>query len=30
MPTKVVAVDGLDDEAIRLAFPAQNAGKAGA
>ena len=29
-PAKVVAVDGMDDEAIRQAFPAKSPGKAGA
>ena len=28
-PAKVVAVDGMDDEAIRQAFPAKSPGKAG-
>jgi uncharacterized protein YggU (UPF0235/DUF167 family) len=28
-PAKVVAVDGMDDEAIRRAFPAKSPGKAG-
>ena len=29
-PAKVVAVEGMDDEAIRRAFPAKSPGKAGA
>jgi uncharacterized protein (TIGR00251 family) len=29
-PAKVVAVDGMDDEAIRRAFPPKSPGKAGA
>jgi len=28
-PAKVMAIDGMDDEAIRLAFPAKRPGKAG-
>jgi len=28
-PAKIVAVDGMDDEAIRQAFPAKSPGKAG-
>ncbi len=28
-PAKVVAVDGMDDQAIRQAFPAKSLGKAG-
>jgi uncharacterized protein (TIGR00251 family) len=28
-PAKVVAVEGMDDEAIRQAFPAKSPGKAG-